>query len=205
MNLDNIEFLISSAILIAAIIPLYIYRKKVFKFAYKKGDLNTFLKDVKLHMSKEHPKIRFEYGIVEKTKNEKDIRIRETLIVEDIISQFFNYEFIKKTQKTVSSDKLWTGYDEKSKSNTKTPNDWPQRRKLAWERDKQCCNRCGVKTKFEDSYSTFVKEIDKGGGYNLENIIVLCTDCHNILNSNNSANTIANLQLNDKLMIFVES
>lgn len=205
MNLDNIEFLISSTILIGAIIPLYIYRKQIFKFAYKKGDLETFLKDLKLHMSKDHPKIRFEYGIVQKTKDEKDIRIRQTLIVEDIINQFFNYEYIKKTQKTVSSDKLWTGYKEKSKSNPKVPNDWTQRRKLAWERDNQCCNRCGCKTKFEDSHSCFVKEIENGGGYNLENIIVLCSDCNKILNSKNPTSTIASLQLNDRLMIFVES
>lgn len=204
MNLD-LEFIFYSSILIGSIIPLYIYRQRIFSFAYKTGSLEFFIQDLKLHMKKEHPKIRFDYSIIQKTKNEKDIRIQETLIVEDIVNQFFNYEYEKRTQKGVSKDKLWTGYEDKSKTNSKTPKDWTERRELAWSRDNQSCNRCGTKIKFENTYTTFAKSIKDGGGYNLENIIVLCSDCNKILNSTNPINTIASLSLNEKLMVFVKS
>lgn len=201
----DIKFIILSSILIGAIIPLYIYREKIFAFAYKKGDIEIFIRDIKLHMKKEHPRINFDYSIIEKTKDEKDIRIRETIIVEDIVAQYFNYDFAKRTQGTVSKDKLWTNYEEKSKSNTKSPSDWQQRRELAWNRDHKKCNRCGIETKLNDSASIFVKELNDGGGYNVENIITLCSDCNRIIHSKNHKNTMATLTLNDKLMVFVES
>ncbi|MGB1227347.1 MAG: HNH endonuclease, partial [Poseidonibacter sp.] len=137
--------------------------------------------------------------------NEKDIRIRQTLIVEDIINQFYNFEYEKNTQKSIAREKIWTGYDEKSYSNPKTPSDWQERRNLAWQRDKNCCNRCGTKIKLADVFTTFAKDIEKGGGYNFENIIILCSDCNKVLNSNNPRSTIAALNLNDTLMKYVSN
>lgn len=202
MNLDS-TFIIFSSLLTASLIPLYIYRQRVFSFAYKTGKLEFFIKDLKLHMKNEHPKMNFDYSIIEKTKTEKDIRIRETLIVEDIIKQYYYYEYEKHTQKGVEKDKLWRGYEEKSFSNPKTPSDWKERRELAWQRDKNKCDRCGTKIKLEDVFTTFAKDIAKGGGYNFENIIILCSDCNKVINSKNPKNTIASLQLNDTLMKFV--
>ena len=203
MILDN-TFVIYSSLLIACLIPLYIYRQKVFSFAYKTGSLEFFIQDLKTHMLKNYPKISFDYAIIEKTKDEKDIRIRETLIVEDIINQFFYYEYEKNTQKGISRDKLWTGYEEKSFSNPKTPIDWQERRDLAWQRDKNKCNRCGTQIKLEDVFTTFAKDIAKGGGYNFENIIILCSDCNKVLNSKNPKSSIASLHLNDDLMKYVQ-
>ena len=202
MILDSI-FVLFSSLLIACLIPLYIYRQKVFPFVYKTGNLEIFLRDLKIHMQNNHPKIDFDYSIVQKTKNEKDIRIRQTLIVEDIINQFYNFEYEKNTQKGVAREKIWTGYDEKSYSNPKTPSDWQERRNLAWQRDKNCCNRCGTKIKIKDVFTTFAKDIEEGGGYNFENIIILCSDCNKVLNSNNPRSTIAALNLNDTLMKYV--
>ncbi|WP_122892743.1 HNH endonuclease [Arcobacter peruensis] len=202
MILDS-TFVISSSLLIACLIPLFIYRKKVFPFVYKTGSLEIFIKDLKIHMNDNHPKINFDYSIIKKTKDEKDIRIRETLIVEDIINQFYYFEYQKNTQNGISRDKLWKGYEEKSFSNPKTPNDWQERRELAWQRDKNKCNRCGTKIKLEDVFTTFAKDISKGGGYNFENIIILCSDCNKILNAKNPKNTIASLNLNDDLMKLV--
>ncbi len=204
MNLD-LDFIISSSLLIACIIPLYIYREKIFPFIYKKGNIELFLKDIKLHMMKIHPKFNYDYAIVKKTKDEKDIRIRETLIIENIVEQYFNFEYIKNTQATVSSDKLWTGYEEKSKSSSKLPSDWTRRREVAYTRDKGRCNRCARKIDIEDTYTNFAKDIDKGGGYNFENIIILCADCNKIINSTDPTSTIHNLSLTDELMVFVAS
>lgn len=202
MLLDT-TFVISSTLLIACLIPLYIYRQRIFSFAYKTGSLEFFIQDLKQHMQKEHPFITFDYSIIEKTKDEKDIRIRETLIAEDIINQFYYYEYEKNTQRGISRDKLWTGYEEKSFSNPKTPIDWQERRELAWQRDKNKCNRCGTDIKLEDVFTTFAKDIAKGGGYNFENIIILCSDCNKVLNSKNPKSTIASLNLNDELMKYV--
>lgn len=201
----DIEFIIFSSILIGAIIPLYIYRQKIFSFAYKTGSMEIFIRDVKLHLKKDHPKINFDYSIIEKTSDEKDIRVRQTIIVEDLVSQYFTYDYLKVTQGTIAKDKLWTNYEEKSKSNAKTPSDWSQRRELAWNRDHEKCNRCGTKSKLNDSMNIFVKDISDGGGYNVENIITLCSDCYRIINSKNHANTMATLNLHDKLMVFVEA
>ena len=202
MILDS-TFIIFASLLTASLIPLYIYRQRVFSFAYKTGKLDFFIEDLKLHMKKEHPKMIFDYSIIEKTETEKDIRIRETLIVEDIINQFYYYQYEKGTQKGIPREKYWTGYEEKSFSNPKTPSDWQERRELAWQRDKNKCNRCGTDIKLEDVFTTFAKDIAKGGGYNFENIIILCSDCNKIINSKNPKNTIPSLQLNDALMIFV--
>jgi hypothetical protein len=196
-------FVILSTLLTICLIPLYLYRQRIFSFAYKTGSLEFFIKDLKQHMQKEHPKMSFDYSIIEKTIDEKDIRIRETLIAEDIINQFYYYEYEKNTQRGIPREKLWTGYEEKSFSNPKTPIDWQERRELAWQRDKNKCNRCGTDIKLEDVFTSFAKDIPKGGGYNFENIIILCSDCNKVLNSKNPKNTIASLHLNDELLNYV--
>lgn len=202
----NLDFIIYSSLLISSLIPLYIYRKKIFTFKYKKDNsFSFFIKDLKLHMAKHHPKIKIDYSIIEKTQNEQDFKVRETLIVENVINQFFNFNYQKRTQETVPANKLWTNYIEKSKSNPKYPNDWLQRKDMAWKRDNKSCNRCGDKISLEAVYTNFVNDIKNGGGYNLENIIILCSDCNKIINTTNAKNTILSLSINDGLMIYVKS
>lgn len=201
----ELDFVIYACLIIATLLPLYIYRKKIFSFKYSDNGFSFFIKDLKLHLSKYYPKINFDYSIIEKTQNEQDLKVRETLIVENIIEQFFNFDYQKKTQESVSKDKLWANYIEKSNSNSKFPNDWTQRKELVWKRDNKCCNRCGNKISLEASYTTFVNEIKNGGGYNVENIIILCSDCNKIINSTNPKSTIFSLSLNDSLMVYVKS
>lgn len=154
-------------------------------------------------MQKHHPKIPIDYSIIGKTIDEKNLKLRETLIIENVVQQFFNFDYEKNTQKSVSRDKLWATYEEKSTSNQKLPGDWIQRKELAYHRDNKCCNRCGdTIPSLNDAYTIFAKEIEKGAGYNLENIIVLCNDCYKILNTTNEKQTIHSLTLNDKLLFF---
>lgn len=205
MNLD-VNFVIAAGLIIACLIPLYIYRKKIFKPRKRSGDFNLFLKDLKLYLKDHHPKINFDFSIFDKTKDEQDIKIREAIIVEDLVSQFFYAPYEKHTQAPMSKEKLWSGYDEKSASNPKLPNDWAQRKELVWHREHKKCNRCGENiTLFKNAYTQFVKEIENGGGYNVENIILVCQDCNQVINSQNPKNTISTLSLHDKLMIFVKS
>jgi phage FluMu protein Com len=201
----DIQFTIVASLLTACLIPLYIYREKIFSFKYKTGKLELFLQDLKIHLKQNHPKISFDYSIVEKAKKEKDIRITQTLIVEDMVKQFYNYKYEKNTQKAISKEKIWPGYEEKSLSNPKIPSDWKERRELAWSREKKKCNRCGNSIKLDDAHTTFAKDIDRGGGYNFENIIILCQDCNKVLHNTNQKSTLASLNLNDNLMVFVQS
>jgi hypothetical protein len=197
----ELDFIIYASLIIAALLPLYIYRKKIFVAKYSDNRLSFFIKDLKLHMSENYPKIKLDYSIIEKTQSEANLKVRETLIIESIVIQFFNYKYEKKTQGTVPKDKLWSNYVEKSNSNTKYPNDWIQRKDISWKRDNKSCNRCGNKISFEATYTCFVKD---GGGFNVENIIILCSDCNKIINSTNPRNTIQSLSLNDKLMAYVK-
>ena len=200
----ELDFIIYASLLIASLLPLYIYRKRIFKAKYSNDGFSFFIKDLKLHMSEYYPKVRIDYSIIEKTQNEQDLRVRETLIIENIIVQFFNYKYEKKTQETVPKDKLWSNYIEKSNSNPKYPNDWTQRKEISWKRDDKSCNRCGNKISLEAAYTCFVRDIKDGGGYNVENIIILCSDCNKIINSTNPKSTISSLSLNDSLMIYVK-
>lgn len=201
----DITFIVLSSLIILSLIPLYIYRKEVFKSIYKKGEINLFIRDLKLHMQTHHPKININYSIIKKTETEKDIRIRETLIVENILNQFFNYNYNKETQIDIKRENHWSGYEENSKSNPKSPIDWQKRKEFSWKRDNGKCNRCGQEIHIKDSITVYVKDIQNGGGYNFENLINLCSDCNKIIHSKNQNSTISNLILNDKLMFFVES
>ena len=167
----DIDFIISSVLLIACLLPLYIYRKKIFSKYKSGGTFHLFVKDLKLHLNQHHPKIKIDYSIIDKTENEKNTQLRETLIVENVVQQFFDYPYKKNTQEPIPKEKLWINYMEKSTSNPKYPSDWAQRKELAWKRDNNCCNRCGYKITLDNAFSIFVKDIKDGGGYNFENIM----------------------------------
>lgn len=203
----DLDYIIFSSLIIACLLPLYIYKEKIFKTKIKTKDneaFSSFLKDLKLYMLQHHPKIDIDYRIVEKTKNEEDMELRQTLIIESVIKQFFNFPYQNETQASIPREKLWINYEEKSKSNPKYPSDWALRKEFAWKRDNKCCNRCGTTLTLKETYTSFIKDINDDGGYNLENIIVLCVDCNKILHSTNPKSTISSLVLNDKLMTFVK-
>lgn len=202
----GINLTIIFILLVICLLLLYFYKKKILIFENNKGDnFHLFIKDLRIHMSQHHPKINIDFSIIGKTENEHHLQFRETIIVENIVKQFIDYEYKKETQQSVEKEKLWTNYIEKSNSNSKYPNDWIQRKEVAWKRDNKSCNRCGEPLTLDHAFSIFVKDIKNGGGYNLENIITLCSDCNKIVNSTNNEHTNSVLTLSDKLMFFVKS
>ncbi len=198
----DLQFIIYGLIIIAALVPLYIYREKVFKRFYKTGNIKTFLRDVDAYLTLNHPKISFNFSVASKFEDEKDIRIKETLIVEALIKQFANHEYELRTQKGINKDKIWSGYEGNSKllKDNKLPIDWAQRKEAAWMRDNNKCNRCGTKTKLVDTHVLLAKQMRNGGGFNLENIVVLCSDCSRIIKSSNIERTSRDLHILDNLM-----
>lgn len=135
MNLF-LSFLLFFILLITLLIFLYLYRKKSAPIKYKNNeDLDLFLRDLKLYMANHHPKININYNSLEKIKNEHNLEIKEALIIENIVEQFINYNYTKKTKADIPREKYWANYLEKSLSNPKLPNDWLLRRELAWKRE----------------------------------------------------------------------
>jgi len=202
MKLD-IEFIIYSVIIIFCLIPLYIYRKEIYSKFSKSGNIKIFIKDIDAYLSLHYPKINFDFSnILKKVEEEKDIKIKEILVVEDLVSQFATYEYELTTQKSVSRDKLWSSYDNNSKllKDNKFPIDWNQRKEAAWIRDKNKCNRCGTKIKLIDSQALLAKQMRNGGGFNLENIVILCSDCARLVRTSNIEKTSRDLLISDRLM-----
>ena len=55
-----------------------------------------------------------------------------------------------------------------------------------------------------DVYTSFVRPIKEGGGFNFENILTLCIDCNKVLDSNlQKSASINSLKLYDELLGFI--
>ncbi len=199
----DVKFIILGFLIILLLIPLYIYRKEIYNKFYKKGDIKQFIRNVDAYLTSTYPKIKFDFSKLEQNvEEEKDIRIKETLIVEELVKQFAYYEYELTTQNSVSKDKLWSSYDNNSKlvKDNKLPIDWNQRKEAAWIRDNNRCNRCGAKIKLIDSHALLAKQMKNGGGFNLENIVILCNDCTRVIKSANLERTRRDLNIQDHLM-----
>ena len=114
MNLGY-DFIIIAIFLMASLLPFYIYRKKVFKFYYTSHDIDIFKKNLILYLEKTYPKIHFNFSIYNKINHEKDSRMKQVLMAEDIAQQFALYDFKLLTQKQVSKSSLWSNYESNSK------------------------------------------------------------------------------------------
>jgi len=201
MVLDT-SFIIVGSILILSLIPLFIYRKRIYRRFNKTDDTSLFEEDVKIYLTNNYPKIKFNYDALKKFDNEKNIQVKQILKIEELIKQFVNFKYELSTQKGVHHTMLWSGYDQNSKllKDNKYPKDWARRRKAAWTRDEGICNRCGYKTKISEANALLAKQMKDGGGFNLENIVILCNDCARIIKSSNLEKTSKDLNLLDKLM-----
>ena len=200
-----ITFIILTITLI--LIALYFYKKGSKKQTTQiDQNFDLFLKDVKEYMQKFHPKININYSIIERTKNEKREKLREVIVVENIVEQFCKYPYKKTTQKPIPREYIWIGYEKNSLPSLKLPMDWQQRKEFIFKRDNKSCNRCGFFiSNLNSAHIDFVNDIKNGGGYNFENLLTLCTDCHRVLNSSDYEHTLHILSLNEKLLDFIKN
>ncbi|QKF82654.1 HNH endonuclease [Halarcobacter ebronensis] len=203
----DVDFIIASLLVILTLIPLYIYRKEIYKKFSRSGNTETFIKDVKVYLQQNYPKIQFDFSVLNKHQNEKDVKLRELMIVEELARQFAYFEYELHTQKDTSKDMHWSGYEQNSilQKDNKLPPDWAQRKSVAWKRDNGKCNRCGTQISLPDANALFAKQMRDGGGFNLENIVILCNDCSKIIKSSNLEKTIKDLPLLDKLIKKVDN
>ena len=198
----DLEYTINGFLIISFLIPLYLYRKTIYKKLYKKKDIKAFMKDCEIYLVSNHPKIPFDFNIEEKYEKEEDSSVKEALIVEDFVNQFVEYNYELNTQGSLPKEKLWGGYEVNSRliKDNKRPTDWARRKEAAWYRDSQKCNRCGMKIKLTDAQTLLAKQMKDGGGFNLENIVILCSDCAKLIKSDNKQRTAKDLNLTYNLM-----
>jgi len=198
----DFKFVFFGSLITLSLIPLYIYRKEIYKRFSKKGNLKVFIKDLNIYLTYNYPKINFNFNIVEKLDEKDLLKTKQILVIEDLARQFVYFEYELSTQKSVSKEKLWSSYDQNSTlhKDNKFPVDWPQRKEAAWNREEGKCNRCGTKTKLVDTNALLAKQMKDGGGFNLENVVILCNDCTRIIKSSNLEKTKKDLNFLDKLM-----
>lgn len=198
----DIQFIFIATIIILTLLPLYIYRQQIYTKFYKKGNVKGFMTDIEIYLKANHPRIKFDFSVISKFEDEKDVGIQETLIVEEFVNQFSYHEYELITQRGVSKDKLWNTYMKNSQllKDNKLPIDWAQRKEAAWNREQGSCNRCGIRTKLSDSNILLAKQMKDGGGFNLENLVVLCSDCTRLIKSENIERTKGDLKISDNLM-----
>ena len=76
------QFLIWVLIFLLIITLVYFLMKRSKVVVKKDEPLDVFIKAIELYMDKNHPKININYKHIELPKEEKSLRIKQTLIVE---------------------------------------------------------------------------------------------------------------------------
>lgn len=198
MNL-GIDYSILASIITISFLPLYIYRKKVFKFLYK-NDLSIFFHDLKTYINESYPKINFDYSKIDFKDTKIEPNQHKILIIEEVLNQYINHNYIKKTQTNIKKELLWTSYEIDSEPKKQAPKDLAKRKELVISRDHNKCNRCGKSIKINTSMLVLIKNIDKGGTYHFENLTILCNDCYRLENSKNPTNILRELNIYDILV-----
>lgn len=195
------EFVIYSLIALSSLLPLYIYRQGIFKFLYKPSNFKAFISEVKKYLNTNHPHIKLDYSIVEKTLNEKNPKTRQILVIENLLTQFCEFDMSLVTQSSIEKSLLWQTYEiDSTPIKDKLPKDWLRRKDTVWKRDNCQCKRCGIKLSMNDTHVYLLKEIKNGGTYHFENLLSTCIDCYRILNSNDLGKIVKSLNITDTLM-----
>lgn len=200
MVLGN-DFTFFSLILISALLPLYIYRKKVFKFFYNKDSLPQFLHDVKSFMTQTFPKVKFSTDSIDILDKSVEPSQHKIIIIEKLVTQYANFEYEKTTQKGISKEHLWPTYEIDSIPKKNTPvKDLAKRKEYLLKRDLNRCSRCAKHVLNDNSTILMIKDVENGGTYHFENLALVCNDCNRIINSKNPSNVIKDLAIYDQLL-----
>ena len=72
---------------------MYYFREKIFRFYYKKFDVNTILLNIKNYFEINHPFIKFKLEILNKSETEQNSEIRIAMVIDNLVSQFINTRF----------------------------------------------------------------------------------------------------------------
>lgn len=177
--------------------------KKIKSLFSKSDDLEKyeiFINLLKNYLENYYPKILFDFSNKNRLQKEFNLDLQKSFLIESLIKQFIEFDYKKITQNSVKRELTWEGYGLNSTPNKKVPNDFIRRKEIIFLRDKQICNRCGNKIeKVNQAYISFIKDVEFGGGYNVENLALICVDCNQVLSNKDKAYKDILLPLKDKL------
>lgn len=169
----------------------------------KLDKITIFIGLVESYLKREHPNIVFDLSFYQKLKEEADTQneqVEKTLIIREVVKQFSDFIWEKTTQKSLKKDLIWDGYGINSQPNKKVPIDFSRRKELVFFREEGVCNRCGhIIEKIERAYIVLAQSFEQNGGYNLENLILLCQNCHSTTTYNSSNFSEVYLKLREDL------
>ena len=180
--------------------------KKLFKAKeeeikeLKLDKFQLFLDLVNSYLKREYPSINFDLSFYKDKKEEDNLKVQKATLIAEVIRQFADFHWEKKTQKSVKKEILWSGYGVNSQPNKKIPQDFLRRKELVFFREEGICNRCGnIMDKIQKSSIILAQESDENGGYNVENLILLCSSCYNLTQNQDKSFSEIPLRIRDDL------
>ena len=180
--------------------------KKLFKAKeeeikeLKLDKFQLFLDLVNSYLKREYPSINFDLSFYKDKKEEDNLKVQKAMLIYEVIRQFADFKWEKRTQKSVKKDLIWSGYGINSQPNKKIPQDFLRRKELVFFREQGTCNRCGnVMDKIQKSSIILAQESDENGGYNVENLILLCSNCYNLIQNQDKSFSEIPLRIRDDL------
>lgn len=174
--------------------------KKELKF----NKFQLFLDLANSYLKKEYPNIHFDLTFYEDKEEEDNLKVQKAMVIHQIIRQFADFHWEKTTQKSVKKELIWSGYGINSQPNKKIPQDFLRRKELVFFREDGICNRCGnVMDKIQKSSIVLAQESHENGGYNIENLILLCSSCFNLIKNEDKDFSEIPLKIRDDLYDFI--
>ena len=180
--------------------------KKLFKAKeeeikeLKLDKFQLFLDLVNSYLKREYPSINFDLSFYKDKKEEDNLKVQKATLIAEVIRQFADFHWEKKTQKSVKKEILWSGYGVNSQPSKKIPQDFLRRKELVFFREEGICNRCGnIMDKIQKSSIILAQESDENGGYNIENLILLCSSCYNLTQNKDKDFSEIPLRIRDDL------
>ncbi len=180
--------------------------KKLFKAKeeeikeLKLDKFQLFLDLVNSYLKREYPSINFDLSFYKDKKEEDNLKVQKATLIAEVIRQFADFHWEKKTQKSVKKEILWSGYGVNSQPSKKIPQDFLRRKELVFFREEGICNRCGnIMDKIQKSSIILAQESGKNGGYNIENLILLCSSCYNLTQNKDKDFSEIPLRIRDDL------
>ena len=198
------DYIISSLLWLTGLsFFVYTVREPIMRYFNNKGNFIEFEKDLKQYLKKTYPDIKFDYTIISATKNEPSEELRKNMVIDNIVDQFKKLVLNKKRfPKATDASKLWNSYTFNCEPNkTKLPPDMPQRLNALLTREHQKCFRCSKKLKISSAHFYMLVSLEKGGKYQLENLVPVCIDCKKLLETPEKIN---NLKIKDDLYEILE-
>lgn len=180
--------------------------KKLFKAKeeeikeLKFNKFQLFLDLVNSYLKREYPSINFDLSFYKDKKEEDNLKVQKATLIAEVIRQFADFHWEKKTQKSVKKEILWSGYGVNSQPSKKIPQDFLRRKELVFFREEGICNRCGnIMDKIQKSSIILAQESGENGGYNIENLILLCSSCYNLTQNQDKSFSEIPLRIRDDL------